>query len=59
MGVYSLLVVYPREFDEIDDSECDTCDFECDVHGYCKNDNLVEDCADDCNIAENCINEVA
>lgn len=37
MGVYSSLVVYPPEFDEIDDSECETCTFACDIHGYCIN----------------------
>lgn len=37
MGVYSSFVVYPPEFDEIDDSECETCTFACDIHGYCIN----------------------
>lgn len=35
MTVYSSLVVYPPEFDEIDFSICEGCGFECDVHGYC------------------------
>lgn len=59
MGVYSSLVVYPTEFDEIDGSECDNCDFECDIHGYCKHDCLCGDCTYDCHIHGNCIKEVA
>ena len=35
MGVYSSIEVYPKEFDEIDCSECDNCTYECDIHGNC------------------------
>ena len=58
MGVYSSLVVYPTEFDEIDDSECDNCTFECDVHGYCKFDSLCGDCTFDCINLNHCVKEV-
>ena len=37
MTVYSSLVVYPSEFDEIDFSTCENCSFDCDIHGYCIN----------------------
>ncbi|WP_295591614.1 hypothetical protein [uncultured Methanobrevibacter sp.] len=59
MGVYSSLVVYPPEFDEIDYSECDNCTFECDVHGYCKHDSLCGDCTYDCISTGHCIEEVS
>lgn len=36
MGIYSPLEVYPSIFDEIDLSSCETCTFDCDVKGYCK-----------------------
>ena len=35
MGVYSSIDVYPSEFDEIDNSYCDDCTFECWEVGYC------------------------
>lgn len=37
MSVYSSTDVYPAEYD-IDDTACTSCNFDCDIHGYCKTD---------------------
>ena len=37
MGMYDPRTVYPPEFDEIDLSMCENCNFDCDIHGYCMN----------------------
>ena len=35
MGIYSGIYVYPKEYDDIDTSDCDNCTFECWEAGYC------------------------
>ena len=35
MGIYSSICVYPKEYDDIDVSDCDNCNFECWEAGYC------------------------
>ena len=37
MNTFSPIVVYPTDFDRIDYSNCEYCTFECDIHGYCHN----------------------
>ena len=46
MGIYSPYEVYPPEADEIDLTPCQDCDFDCDIHGYCINeeDDNDKDC---------------
>ena len=36
MGIYDPRIAYPPEFDEIDLTICENCKFDCDIHGYCK-----------------------
>ena len=37
MSVYSPYEVYPHELDDPDLSICEKCAFDCDIHGYCIN----------------------
>jgi len=36
MSMYDCMEVYPSSFDEVDQSQCEDCNFECGTIGYCR-----------------------